>query len=161
MENLENNAWVFDSLVGFLHGPVWNIPLQTFIEEKSLREHIFFLFLHAIIDFFSSNFSLFLIKFFKGNLQYDTYNIFKCNDVPISYLRIYYILAFEPTDDGEVLDRPEYKKIHNEYRNLVSCKKASLSMFLKFIKWYKRSNTPAERTVPKVLFNMLAMMPNA
>ncbi|CAH2094639.1 unnamed protein product [Euphydryas editha] len=63
MENLENNAWVFDSLVGFLHGPVWNIPLQTFIEEKSL--------------------------------------------------------PFEPTDDGEVLDRPEYKKIHDEYRNLV------------------------------------------
>ncbi|XP_046971513.1 cilia- and flagella-associated protein 36 [Vanessa cardui] len=63
MDNLENNAWVFDSLVGFLHGPVWNIPLQTFIEEKSL--------------------------------------------------------PFEPTDDGEVLDRPEYKKIHSEYRNLV------------------------------------------
>ncbi|XP_050354213.1 cilia- and flagella-associated protein 36 [Nymphalis io] len=63
MDNLDSNAWVFDSLVGFLHGPVWNIPLQTFIEEKSL--------------------------------------------------------PFEPTDDGEVLERPEYKKIHNEYRNLV------------------------------------------
>ncbi|XP_047034032.1 cilia- and flagella-associated protein 36 isoform X1 [Helicoverpa zea] len=63
MENLDGNAWVFDSLVGFLHGPVWNVPLQTFIEEKSL--------------------------------------------------------PFEPTDNGEVLDRPEYKKIHVEYRNLV------------------------------------------
>ncbi|XP_026735275.1 cilia- and flagella-associated protein 36 [Trichoplusia ni] len=63
MENLDSNAWVFDSLVGFLHGPVWNVPLQTFIEEKSL--------------------------------------------------------PFEPTDDGEVLDRPEYKKVHDEYRNLV------------------------------------------
>ncbi|CAG9565413.1 unnamed protein product [Danaus chrysippus] len=63
MENLDNNSWVFDSLVGFLHGPVWNIPLQTFIEEKSL--------------------------------------------------------PFEPTDDGEVIDKPEYKKIHDEYRNLV------------------------------------------
>ncbi|XP_059053437.1 cilia- and flagella-associated protein 36 [Achroia grisella] len=63
MENLDSNAWVFDSLVGFLHGPVWNIPLQSFIEEKSL--------------------------------------------------------PFEPTDNGEVLDRPEYKKIHDEYRNLV------------------------------------------
>ncbi|KAJ0173689.1 hypothetical protein K1T71_010838 [Dendrolimus kikuchii] len=60
---MDNNGWVFDSLVGFLHGPVWNVPLQTFIEEKSL--------------------------------------------------------PFEPTDDGEVLDRPEYKKIHDEYRNLV------------------------------------------
>ncbi|XP_041968904.1 cilia- and flagella-associated protein 36 [Aricia agestis] len=63
MANLENNAWVFDSLVGFLHGPVWNVPLQTFIEEKSL--------------------------------------------------------PFEPTEDGQVPDKPEYKKIHNEYRNLV------------------------------------------
>lgn len=40
MDNLDNNAWVFDSLVGFLHGPVWNIPLQTFIEEKSLRKYL-------------------------------------------------------------------------------------------------------------------------
>ncbi|XP_055903930.1 cilia- and flagella-associated protein 36 [Eupeodes corollae] len=32
----EDNSWVFDSLVCFLHGPVWNAPLQTFIEEKSL-----------------------------------------------------------------------------------------------------------------------------
>ncbi|XP_030369998.1 cilia- and flagella-associated protein 36 [Scaptodrosophila lebanonensis] len=30
------DSWVFDSLVCFLHGPVWNAPLQTFIEEKSL-----------------------------------------------------------------------------------------------------------------------------
>lgn len=36
MDNPEETAWVFDSLVGFLHGPVWNAPLQTFIEEKSL-----------------------------------------------------------------------------------------------------------------------------
>lgn len=36
MENSEDAAWVFDSLVGFLHGPIWNAPLQTFIEEKSL-----------------------------------------------------------------------------------------------------------------------------
>lgn len=32
----EDNSWVFDSLVCFLYGPVWNAPLQTFIEEKSL-----------------------------------------------------------------------------------------------------------------------------
>ncbi|CAB3246019.1 unnamed protein product [Arctia plantaginis] len=63
MDHLDGSAWVFDSLVGFLHGPVWNVPLQTFIEEKSL--------------------------------------------------------PFEPTDDGEVKDKPEYKKIHDEYRNLV------------------------------------------
>lgn len=36
----ESSAWVFDSLIGFLHGPVWNAPLQTFIEEKSLSKFI-------------------------------------------------------------------------------------------------------------------------
>ncbi|XP_063605346.1 cilia- and flagella-associated protein 36-like [Penaeus indicus] len=32
----DDNAWVFDSLVGFLRGPVWNVPILTFIEHKSL-----------------------------------------------------------------------------------------------------------------------------
>lgn len=37
-ENDENEQliWVFDSLVGFLKGPVWNIPIMTFIEQKSI-----------------------------------------------------------------------------------------------------------------------------
>ena len=32
----ESDNWVFDSLVGFLRGPVWNVPILTFIEHKSL-----------------------------------------------------------------------------------------------------------------------------
>ena len=32
----EGDNWVFDSLVGFLRGPVWNVPILTFIEHKSL-----------------------------------------------------------------------------------------------------------------------------
>ncbi|XP_043272765.1 cilia- and flagella-associated protein 36 isoform X2 [Venturia canescens] len=36
MTNREDSAWVFDSLVGFLQGPIWSAPLLTFIEEKSL-----------------------------------------------------------------------------------------------------------------------------
>ncbi|CAH0550176.1 unnamed protein product [Brassicogethes aeneus] len=32
----DENSWVFDSLVAFLNGPIWNAPLQSFIEEKSL-----------------------------------------------------------------------------------------------------------------------------
>ncbi|XP_066153017.1 cilia- and flagella-associated protein 36 [Euwallacea fornicatus] len=32
----EDDSWVFDSLVAFLNGPIWNAPLQSFIEEKSL-----------------------------------------------------------------------------------------------------------------------------
>nr|XP_053652784.1 cilia- and flagella-associated protein 36-like [Cherax quadricarinatus] len=33
----EDNAWVLDSLVNFLRGPVWNVPILTFIEHKSLK----------------------------------------------------------------------------------------------------------------------------
>uniref|UniRef100_A0A182Q8T2 Cilia- and flagella-associated protein 36 n=1 Tax=Anopheles farauti TaxID=69004 RepID=A0A182Q8T2_9DIPT len=58
----EDNSWVFDSLVCFLHGPVWNAPLQTFIEDKSI--------------------------IFDPNLQPDESN-------------------------------PEYRKVHDEYKNLV------------------------------------------
>lgn len=32
------DEWVFDSLVGFLRGPVWNVPILTFIEHKSLSK---------------------------------------------------------------------------------------------------------------------------
>lgn len=39
-EDMADDNWVFDSLVCFLHGPVWNAPLQTFIEEKSISELI-------------------------------------------------------------------------------------------------------------------------
>ena len=30
------DSWVFDSLIGFLRGPVWCVPVMTFIEQKSL-----------------------------------------------------------------------------------------------------------------------------
>ncbi|XP_025833753.1 cilia- and flagella-associated protein 36 [Agrilus planipennis] len=30
----EDSVWIFDSLVGFLNGPVWQGPIQTFIEEN-------------------------------------------------------------------------------------------------------------------------------
>merc|ERR1712227_1040338 len=35
-ERMAEDNWVFDSLVGFLRGPVWNVPILTFIEHKSL-----------------------------------------------------------------------------------------------------------------------------
>lgn len=34
----EDDSWVFDSLVAFLNGPIWNAPLQSFVEEKSLSK---------------------------------------------------------------------------------------------------------------------------
>jgi len=36
MSEQSGDNWVFDSLVGFLRGPVWNVPILTFIEHKSL-----------------------------------------------------------------------------------------------------------------------------
>lgn len=54
----DESSWVFESLVGYLRGPAWNIPIITFIEQKSI--------------------------------------------------------VFEPGSDNE-----EYRKIHNEYKNLV------------------------------------------
>lgn len=35
-EKDEDMAWVFDSLVDFLRGPIWNIPMLNFIEQKSM-----------------------------------------------------------------------------------------------------------------------------
>ena len=32
----DEHAWVFDSLVDFLRGPLWNIPIMNFIEERSM-----------------------------------------------------------------------------------------------------------------------------
>merc|ERR1711892_737569 len=57
----ESDNWVFDSLVGFLRGPVWNVPILTFIEHKSL--------------------------------------------------------VFEPDEDDQ--NEEEYRKIHEDYKNLV------------------------------------------
>lgn len=103
MENSEDAAWVFDSLVGFLHGPIWNAPLQTFIEEKSL--------------------SILLIFYHKHILYSDVQN-------HLNFIKLYYInaekikkknliLVFEPTENGQVSDREEYLAIHEEYKNLV------------------------------------------
>lgn len=35
-ELAEDESWIFDSLVFFLNGPIWDAPVQSFIEEKSL-----------------------------------------------------------------------------------------------------------------------------
>ena len=45
MDDRDESAWVFDSLIGFLQGPIWSAPLMTFIEENSLsksKKNLFF-----------------------------------------------------------------------------------------------------------------------
>ncbi|KAG8233775.1 hypothetical protein J437_LFUL003846 [Ladona fulva] len=37
----EDKSWVFDSLVGFLKGPMWNGPILSFIEQKSICKYQF------------------------------------------------------------------------------------------------------------------------
>ena len=42
------NTWVFDSLVGFLQGPIWNAPVITFIEQKSPSSYFLYLLIYII-----------------------------------------------------------------------------------------------------------------
>lgn len=51
----EENSWVFDSLVCFLNGPIWNAPIESFIEENSL----------SIFDF-TSNFIPINVIFYRS-----------------------------------------------------------------------------------------------
>lgn len=74
----QSDNWVFDCLVGFLRGPVWSVPVNTFIEHKSLGR------------------------------------------VPLYFytaVSIIIIAVFEP-DSGDK-NAEEYKKIHEDYKNLV------------------------------------------
>ena len=74
----DGDNWVFDSLVNFLRGPIWNVPILTLIENKSL-----------------------------GRLsQLWTHE----ND-------LFLLIVFEP--EGEKEHEAEYKKIHEDYKNLV------------------------------------------
>ncbi|XP_050296709.1 cilia- and flagella-associated protein 36 [Anthonomus grandis grandis] len=69
MSQNDDNSWVFDSLVAFLNGPIWNAPLQSFIEEKSLifepndTQHEGY---KAIFDEFKN-----LVDFMLGNFMED------------------------------------------------------------------------------------------
>ena len=73
----EGDNWVFDSLVGFLRGPVWNVPILTFIEHKSLGG---------------------------------------CNITSVGDLHNIFSV-FEPENGDQ--HEEEYKKIHEDYKNLV------------------------------------------
>ncbi|KAF7279916.1 hypothetical protein GWI33_006620 [Rhynchophorus ferrugineus] len=65
----DDSDWVFDSLVCFLNGPIWNAPLQSFIEEKSL------IFEPSVIhhDDYNAVFEEFknLVDFMLGNFMED------------------------------------------------------------------------------------------
>ena len=38
VEDTDPDSWIYDSLVGFLKGPVWQVPVMSFIEQKSLSK---------------------------------------------------------------------------------------------------------------------------
>ena len=79
--------WVFDSLVNFLRGPIWNVPILTLIENKSLGSE------HMTIQ------------------TRDAETLFQL--LWHSFLSP----VFEP--EGEKEHEAEYKKIHEDYKNLV------------------------------------------
>lgn len=37
----DDASWVLESLVGFLKGPVWNLSILNFIEQKSVSKYYF------------------------------------------------------------------------------------------------------------------------
>lgn len=51
--------WVFDSLVEFLRGPIWNIPVLTFIEQKSVGKFLniyLFIYIYFIYEYRKNNY---------------------------------------------------------------------------------------------------------
>lgn len=67
MNDKDDSAWVFDSLIGFLQGPIWSTPLITFIEEKSLSKlkylcNELFYIIYINIYFFLKTFLKILLK---------------------------------------------------------------------------------------------------
>ena len=46
--------WVFDSLVEFLRGPIWNIPVLTFIEQKSVGKFYILIYVFMCKEQFNS-----------------------------------------------------------------------------------------------------------
>ena len=38
-DSTDHDSWIYDSLVGFLKGPVWQVPIMSFIEQKSLSKY--------------------------------------------------------------------------------------------------------------------------
>lgn len=71
-----DNSWVFDSLICFLNGPMWNVPIQSFIEEKCAGDSILFVIFVAIVLFkafcrgvgVQGQVYCFLACFFYGNV---------------------------------------------------------------------------------------------
>ena len=39
IEEVDDDSWVFESLVNFIHGPIWNLPVVGFIEEKCVGKN--------------------------------------------------------------------------------------------------------------------------
>lgn len=38
VDESDGDNWIFDSLVNFLHGNIWKMPVLGFVEEKSVGE---------------------------------------------------------------------------------------------------------------------------
>jgi len=91
----EDETWVFESLVNFLHGPLWKLPVSGFIEEKSVGEF------YRNVNCISGQ-----------SFQY------KRSELDPVFLN----LVFDPESYNDELTEErdaEYKKIHDEYKSLV------------------------------------------
>lgn len=74
MANEEGFSWVFESLVGFLKGPVWEAAVLTFIEKKSVGENNFF-----IVWLLKKKNLLFIYLYLKTAINSHSFEIFFYN----------------------------------------------------------------------------------
>ena len=89
---MEDVSWVLDSLVGFLKGPVWNLPILNFIEQKSVSK-------------------------FRESCQIGEKDL-SPNLNQIFPMRFFFSPVFEPDEQNEALEA-EYSATFDEFKELV------------------------------------------
>lgn len=112
MNDKDDSAWVFDSLIGFLQGPIWSTPLITFIEEKSLSKlkylcnksfYIVYINIYFFLKIFLKIFlkmTLFLLilnlwKITRKDVKYRMKNeFFNFSKASLYFYRFFFVLFF-------------------------------------------------------------------
>lgn len=70
--------WVFDSLVEFLRGPIWNIPVLTFIEQKSVGKFLniyLLIYIYFIYEYRKNNYGYLPSQVPGGDTEWKTRKI--------------------------------------------------------------------------------------
>ena len=95
--------WVFDSLVNFLRGPIWNVPILTLIENKSLGKDTY----NRILGCTFIAVTLFILQCLSLK---ERRNMKQSIRRSMRTTRTWYVLR---------TTSKKFKKIHEDYKNLV------------------------------------------